>query len=256
MKYLIYKITNNVNGKIYVGKHRTNNINDRYMGSGKIINRAYDKYDIKCFNKEILHICESEEEMDLLESSIVNHEFVKRKDTYNIALGGKDFFYKSVDGELIHLSKNQVTVRDKNNNIFNVSLDDPRYLSGELPHVSIGMIWVNKDADRTKILLKDKESYLADGWILGRFTDTEKVKVKKTNKKCINKDGKELRIDNKLINDYLKDGWIIGRLNLNKKCINKDGKELRIPNTHLQKYLNDGWVLGRANLKRSCWRNV
>lgn len=40
----IYLITNNINGKIYVGKHYTNNINDCYMGSGKILKLAYNKH--------------------------------------------------------------------------------------------------------------------------------------------------------------------------------------------------------------------
>ena len=37
MKYVIYKITNNINGRYYIGRHATKNINDDYMGSGKAI---------------------------------------------------------------------------------------------------------------------------------------------------------------------------------------------------------------------------
>ena len=53
MNYLIYKITNTVNNKIYVGCHKTQNVNDNYMGSGKILQHAIAKYGISKFTKEI-----------------------------------------------------------------------------------------------------------------------------------------------------------------------------------------------------------
>ena len=62
--YLIYKITNLVNCKMYIGKHQTDDIDDEYMGSGKILKRAISKYGVDCFRKEYLMLCESKEEMD------------------------------------------------------------------------------------------------------------------------------------------------------------------------------------------------
>lgn len=52
MHYLIYKITNNINQKQYIGMHCTNDINDNYMGSGKFIKLAIKKYGIKSFKKK------------------------------------------------------------------------------------------------------------------------------------------------------------------------------------------------------------
>ena len=87
--YLIYKITNNINGKIYIGKHKTNNVDDGYMGSGKRLWLAYRKYGMENFTKEILYDVEDAELMDFLEELIVDENFVKRKDTYNLRVGGE-----------------------------------------------------------------------------------------------------------------------------------------------------------------------
>lgn len=55
--YIIYSITNILNGKIYVGFHATNDLNDNYMGSGIAINEAYKKYGKMNFRKTILEYC-------------------------------------------------------------------------------------------------------------------------------------------------------------------------------------------------------
>lgn len=93
MKYLIYKITNNLNGRYYIGRHRTNNINDSYMGSGKAINNAIKKYGIENFTKEI--IAETWNEFNLweLEKIIVNDEIVKDPKSYNMSYGGKHYLH-------------------------------------------------------------------------------------------------------------------------------------------------------------------
>lgn len=56
---VIYKTTNLLNGKFYIGKDEKNNPN--YLGSGKILKLALTKYGNENFKKEILEICESRE---------------------------------------------------------------------------------------------------------------------------------------------------------------------------------------------------
>ena len=54
---IIYKITNTINGKIYIGKYQGNNFNN-YWGSGKILKNAYKKYGRENFTKEIIYECD------------------------------------------------------------------------------------------------------------------------------------------------------------------------------------------------------
>jgi hypothetical protein len=89
MLYTIYRTTNNLNGKIYIGKHQTLNPNDSYYGSGKAIVNAIKKHGKENFTKEILFIFETEEEMNNKERELITEEFVLREDTYNMGVGGE-----------------------------------------------------------------------------------------------------------------------------------------------------------------------
>lgn len=58
---IIYKTTNLINGKIYVGKDKHNN--PKYLGSGKRLKDAIKCYGKENFKKEILEYCTSHEQM-------------------------------------------------------------------------------------------------------------------------------------------------------------------------------------------------
>ena len=88
MYYTIYKITNKINGKFYVGTHKTKNLDDDYMGSGKYLNYAISKHGIENFEKEILFVFDNPDEMYDKEAEIVNKDFVTEKNTYNLKAGG------------------------------------------------------------------------------------------------------------------------------------------------------------------------
>lgn len=84
MYYLVYKITNLINKKMYIGVHQTKNKDDGYMGSGLLINRAIKKYGVGEFRKEILFEAKSIKEMFSKEQELVEIG----PHTYNISAGG------------------------------------------------------------------------------------------------------------------------------------------------------------------------
>jgi hypothetical protein len=92
MFYYIYQITNLVNNKIYVGVHKTTDMDDGYMGSGKIIKAAIKKYGIDNFRKDILEMFDDSDSMYAREKELVTDEFLLREDTYNLRRGGTGGF--------------------------------------------------------------------------------------------------------------------------------------------------------------------
>ena len=88
--YYIYRITNKINGKTYVGQHKYKKLNDDYMGSGKLIRRAQKKYGMENFEKEILYSrIQYKTTADDVERFAIAKERALGKAEYNIADGGQ-----------------------------------------------------------------------------------------------------------------------------------------------------------------------
>ncbi len=86
---IIYKTTNKLNGKFYIGQDKNNNPN--YYGSGKKIQNAIKKYGKENFVKEILEECIDENHMNEREVYwISKYNSQDRKIGYNISNGGKE----------------------------------------------------------------------------------------------------------------------------------------------------------------------
>lgn len=102
MKYIVYCTKNERNSKIYIGVHKTQTPFkfDGYIGCGVSIGdnlnkastafqRAVKKYGYKHFKRTVLGVFDTEEEAYHMEGLLVNTNFVKRHDTYNMVTGGR-----------------------------------------------------------------------------------------------------------------------------------------------------------------------
>ncbi len=96
MYHFIYRTTNLLNGKFYIGKHSTQNLNDGYMGSGSALLAAMNKHGKECFKTTIIEFFEHEEDVVRREKEIATQEFCKRDDVYNINAANQVFTWSGV----------------------------------------------------------------------------------------------------------------------------------------------------------------
>ena len=90
--FTIYKTTNKVNGKIYIGQHKVRSVfaTDRYLGSGVKLQFAIKKYGKENFSKEIITIAMSQLEADVLEKYYIKkYDSTNPEKGYNILMGGQ-----------------------------------------------------------------------------------------------------------------------------------------------------------------------
>ncbi len=88
MKYFIYKTTNIINSKYYIGVHQTKNLDDGYLGSGKYLQNAIRKNGKDNFERIIFETFDSSDAMFLKEKSIITEEMINDPNCYNLAPGG------------------------------------------------------------------------------------------------------------------------------------------------------------------------
>ena len=88
MYHFVYKTTNLVNGKFYIGKHSTDNLDDGYLGSGRVLINAVKKYGKEFFKREIIKILDDENIAYEFEQNMLSVH-MKNNLCYNLSGGGR-----------------------------------------------------------------------------------------------------------------------------------------------------------------------
>lgn len=220
---IVYKITNCQDNKIYIGVHETDNLADGYMGSGKAITSAISKFGAHQFKREILFDYNNPYDMYKKEWELVNTNFIKRSDTYNIVLGGECNINPYVDAGIFVYNQDNIKIK--------ISLDSYEWQYGlyeacntrrlRLKHNKIKgdripfdpVTVVNNNIINKTIKLSELQSYKELGWIRGNNKSLRSKKEYRKSTKGMRKMKSPAGISEYVyaedIPDKLKNGWIM-----------------------------------------------
>ena len=202
--HFLYKTTNLLSGRYYIGMHSTDDLDDGYLGSGNRLRKAINKHGKENFIREILEFCESRIELSLRESEVVNLDEIAKEDCMNLVVGGNGFMLDehhyncSKLGGLAHANRmkkdgvyaNKVKKTASDNfkkahkegkikyNTFTGkkhSEETKKKMSESLKKVSsgknnsqYGTCWITKNGENKKINKKELDAYISQGWDKGR----------------------------------------------------------------------------------------
>jgi hypothetical protein len=86
----IYMTTNLVNGKRYIGQCNRNRSSHSYIGSGKALRLAIEKYGKENFKKEYLEFSDDQDELNRLEKEYIERfNAIESPEFYNMMEGGQ-----------------------------------------------------------------------------------------------------------------------------------------------------------------------
>jgi hypothetical protein len=196
--HYLYRTTCLVTGKFYVGMHSTDDLNDGYLGSGKILGRSRKKHGDEKHVKEILEHCASREALKLREKEIVSAEMLANPLNINLKIGGEGG-WDHIPQEVVlsNLSKRNVGWATYNRsekgrlkaseNIRKINVvgrkssygfrgkqhtDETKQIQSQhhqgAGNSQYGTCWVTKDNKSSKIKKTDLDEYLANGFSKGR----------------------------------------------------------------------------------------
>ena len=200
--HYIYRTTNLINRKYYIGMHSTDDLNDEYMGSGTYLKRSINKYGKENFNFEIIEFLLNREFLKNREKEIVNEEQLKNELCMNLKIGGEGGLHKMKPEEAkighgmggkktweLHRESISLMITEKNkrnwvDGVFDCHYGNKRWVGKKHKEESkkkigesnslkqkgnlnsqFGTCWITNGCENKKI---KKIEIVPDGWKLGR----------------------------------------------------------------------------------------
>lgn len=231
----IYLTTNLINGKQYIGKHKSKTFDEAYKGSGILISRALNKYGFDNFECHILCECFSDEELNEKEKYYISlFDAVDDEQFYNIAPGGQGGDLNS--GRVFSEEHNRkISIA----NTGKVRSDERRKEQSELMIGNNYHTFVNPEnrkwsAQRTKLM---SEKFSGDGNpMYGKDAWNKGVTMTQEEKEHLSKIRKEKGIPSPT---------------KGKKALHKDSKTIYVFPDEIDEYILQGYELHGAKRKRN-----
>lgn len=205
--HIIYRTTNLLNNRYYIGMHSTENIDDGYLGSGRRIKAEIKKYGKENFVREVLEELPTREALKLREAEIVNVELLADKRCLNLKDGGEGGFYHLNNGSVDHTRRrSKGTINSNKSPNRNWAAQSKKMLNTRRER---GFVAFNGKHDNFVGKTHSQESKDA----IGRANSIAQLGEKNSQYgTCwVKKDGSSLKINKQELIEYLQNGYSKGR---------------------------------------------
>jgi len=198
--HYIYKTTNLLSGRYYIGMHSTDNLEDGYMGSGTRLKRSLNKHGKENHKVEFIEFLDTRKELKDRETEIVNLNEVAKEDCMNLKVGGEGGFSSEEQRKNFHSAGGRKVFQLLSSRHANRLKTDPNYreywLASLKPYDWTG----RKHSEETKEKMSESSKGMGTG---------------KTNSQygtCwVTRDGLNKKIKKDNLSEFIDDGWIRGR---------------------------------------------
>lgn len=270
----IYKTTNIVNNKIYIGQKKSPKfLGDSYLGSGKKLKIAISKYGRENFKVELLEEINCLEDMDVREIYWISfYRSTDRKIGYNISKGGNvNRTFVGENNPFYHKKHSEESRKkmSEHNSRWMLGKHHTEETKKKISEAEKGKHIKEETKEKLKIAAKNNPNYGMRGKHVSeetkkKLSESKKGKPSKAKGTVhITNDVEDKMVPADELDNYLALGWRRGRKKFSPEAcenISKGHKGLPttkgkvwinngkinkvIPKQDLDKFLSDGWVKG------------